>query len=153
MDPQDPADARFGWWEHEDCLEHPELALSCGDGEQQVVVPMKLYGPHREEDGNGHGSGEVIKTWIHGQGGDAEYVDSGIAIFCRAEGRGDGMWWYGHREGYMSRNGVDLARTHDRSPIPVYVTGWLRDAVGFCNDDDGLAGYEGYTYSVEETGW
>lgn len=147
MDALDPTHAPFRCREHEDCLDHPELALACAGGERQVTVPMKPYGPY-QDNGNGYGGGEIIKTWVRGEGDDAEYADSGIAIFCRGEGRGDGMWWFGHREA-----DVDLARTHDRTPVPANGTGWLRDAVGFCNDDDGLSGYEGYTYVVEETGW
>ena len=32
MNPLDPAVATLRCWEHEDCLEHPELALACAGG-------------------------------------------------------------------------------------------------------------------------
>ena len=34
MSPLDPQNAPFRCWEHEDCLDHPELALACADGSQ-----------------------------------------------------------------------------------------------------------------------
>ena len=32
MSPLDPVVAALRCWEHEDCLEHPELGLACADG-------------------------------------------------------------------------------------------------------------------------
>ena len=39
MNPLDPAVAMLRCWEHEDCLEHPELALECERDAFQMRIP------------------------------------------------------------------------------------------------------------------
>ena len=40
MSPLDPQNAAFRCWEHEDCLEHPELALACAEGRVPIALPL-----------------------------------------------------------------------------------------------------------------
>ena len=42
MSPLDPQNAPFRCWDHEDCLEHPELALACAGGERTALA---MFGP------------------------------------------------------------------------------------------------------------
>ena len=40
MGPLDPENAPFRCWEHEDCLEHPDLAIVCAGGTRAAALAM-----------------------------------------------------------------------------------------------------------------
>ena len=70
MNPLDPENAAFRCWEHEDCLEHPGLAIACAAG-AQTGLPMfnagcDAYAGAWSGDGNGHG----WTDGLHGSDGD-----------------------------------------------------------------------------------
>ena len=76
MNPLDPAVAALRCWEHEDCLEHPELALACADGASTPVgvagsgacdnltTHETIYGDgHGDTRGDGDGQGNMWGCW------------------------------------------------------------------------------------------
>ena len=124
MDPLDPAHAPFRCWEHEDCLEHPELAFACAGGEPFV---MRMYpcGAVAGE-GQGWGDGNAVPVAMR-----MATLDDGIAIFVHAYGRGDGC--------LLSNEGaVEIGNGH------------ILDPAGFPNDDDLLMWIHHFSYFV---GW
>ena len=80
MNPLDPAVAALRCWEHEDCREHPELALACADGK---VTPVGMSGDGGLDSlnthatiwdmgsvsfysGGGFGGGDMVGGWGDG---------------------------------------------------------------------------------------
>ena len=102
MNPLDPQNAPFRCWEHEDCREHPELALACAAG-AQAVLPMfnagcDAYAGAWSGDGFGHG-------WTDGRHG------------WDGDGNGHGYWrgsLSGGRAGNVPAD-VDIADRDFRS--------------------------------------
>ena len=67
MSPLDPQNAAFRCWEHEDCLEHPELALACADGSRTALA---MFGPVVHPDALGERRWEGDRTGDGDGGGD-----------------------------------------------------------------------------------
>ena len=85
MNPLDHAAACLRCWEHEDCLEHPELALACGPGRDCPWIVMFVY---EGEGGPGFGpDGDGWNPFGHGEGFGLNYGHRG------GGGRGDAVWW------------------------------------------------------------
>jgi len=94
MSPLDPQNASFRCWEHEDCLEHPELALACADGSRVGLSMFEagcntyvgawsgdglgsgpsdgLFGSRLNGDGDGGGYGSG--SWAGGRAVDFPYA-------------------------------------------------------------------------------
>ena len=91
VNPCDPALAPVRCWEHEDCLEHPELALACADGREAewtvMDVGFDLYPDTRDGDVRySHDDG----LWIFGVG-DGDWPGEGNGADCAfPDGDGDG---------------------------------------------------------------
>ena len=100
MNPLDPAVAPLRCWEHEDCLEHPELALACADGASTPVgvagsgacdnltTHETIYGDgNGDTSSDGDGLGNMWGSWSgegNGHGLPGTY-DAGVL-----ESEGDG---------------------------------------------------------------
>ena len=96
VNPCDPALAPVRCWEHEDCLEHPELALACAEGREAEWTVMDV-GFDLYEDRRGEGGSE---SWPSGHGrwtpgvGDGDWPETGVGAECGTSyggGYGDGI--------------------------------------------------------------
>ena len=95
MNPCDPALAPVRCWEHEDCLEHPELAHACAGGQRLMwmaadacfnIFDPQPWGTFRNERG----------CWIDGYGG-GDWPNVGMGAECgfdNGNGAGDGSGTY-----------------------------------------------------------
>ena len=95
MNPLDPAIAALRCWEHEDCLEHPELALACAGG----AVTEWAAGVSEGTDG-AFLTGFFGDGYGHSNGGGAG-VDDFYGEAHYGGGRGSGLNyddWYVGRE-------------------------------------------------------
>ena len=64
----EPAHAPFRCWEHEDCLEHPALAIACAGGERTALAMFSVFVyPEALSDMT---SDQVIGGWNGGGTGD-----------------------------------------------------------------------------------
>ena len=93
MNPLDPAVAALRCWEHEDCLEHPELALACADGRSTPVGMsgdggLDSLNTHATRwnrgsvnfySGDGWGAGDLVGGWGDGFRIDTHDGDGGDA--------------------------------------------------------------------------
>ena len=107
MNPLDPAAASLRCWEHEDCLEHPELGVVCERDASQMFVPdmeSERWGMWFTDDawrfeglGDGIGGGHCPTM---GQ------VRRGRGRKQRADGTGDGDTAYRLHRGEGEGNGA-----------------------------------------------
>ena len=135
MNPLDPAVAALRCWEHEDCLEHPELALACANGvstslsacvSDDFAQPLSVdptYGGGYSAFGNGWGCGDVGVGEDHlpggGFGGGRDACNRNVtASDCWADGDG---WGYGPwlNEDNMTPAGVEFALA-----LQMHLEGW-----------------------------
>jgi len=86
----DPRFAVVRCWEHEDCIEHPDLAFDCADGREAEWTVMEagfeLYPDWL--DGGGYHSYQGL--WVDGRGG-GDWPGCGDGAECAGQGgTGDG---------------------------------------------------------------
>ena len=99
MNPLDPAVAALRCWVHEDCLEHPELALACAAGLATEWAAGVAEGTH----------GAFLTDWSFGDG--YGYTNGGGGGVDDFNGEGqDG----GGRGSGLSPNDWYVAREHER---------------------------------------
>ena len=115
MNPLDPAVAALRCWVHEDCLEHPELALACADGRVSCLGGdldddwWCRFWPTRDQHAScqrfsnpGDGYGVPLVECL-GEGGDGFMLKSDLGVgvwhytnnYPDGDGSGDPSWFDG----------------------------------------------------------
>jgi len=109
----EPAHAPFRCWEHEDCLEHPELALACADGAHTALAMFCV-----DAEPAYMRSDQCVGGWGgSGTGGGYEYDDyedgSDGRQFPFSEDPSDWEVWLSSDGGYIDGDGHWLAAMTD----------------------------------------
>ena len=141
MNPFDPAVAALRCWEHEDCLEHPELGRACAGGAVVYHVagisdffshkmsgypPLgNNYGWEHDGDGEGHGDQGAVGYADrlragNGRGGGWDCDNQEIVGGAPSTDRWvDGTWTYHQSSEYwMCPGGSDVRRAESSGLLP-----------------------------------